>query len=151
MYDDPCFHFFALNVMVCTSDVQEAPRQFPPVTRCAKRYGWKKRKGLLQLCTALCFQSTGTKQYWYHQWSRLFNMVDTLGRPTIFFIRLQQILASKILSAQTTPIQALIMLKLLLKIQLWQTGSSSIDLKEFIKAYYVGVLGVKDYWMLFKW
>ena len=27
----------------------------------------------------------GTKQYWFHQRSRLIAMVDTLGLPTIFF------------------------------------------------------------------
>ena len=96
----------------------------------------------------------GTKQYWFRQQSRLLSMVDTLGLPTIFFTHsaadlqwpeLANLICPDNPGSRSSRTKAVI-----------ENPSISdwffyYRVVEFIKASYVGVLGVTDYWMRFEW
>ena len=96
----------------------------------------------------------GTKQYWYQQRSRLLSMVDTLGLPTIFFTHsaadlqwpeLARLICPEDPNSRSSRAKAVI------------DNPAKSDwffyyrVMEFIKAFYVGVLGATDYWMRFEW
>ena len=96
----------------------------------------------------------GTKQYWFRQRTRLISMVDTLGLPTIFFTHSAADLHWPELTQLTNPEygysrsnqnEALI------------ENPATSDwffyhrIEEFIKTFYVGILGATDYWLRFEW
>ena len=96
----------------------------------------------------------GTKQYWFRQRTRLISMVDTLGLPTIFFTHSAADLHWPELTKLTNP----------------DDGNSNSNrnealiknpaisdwffyhrIEEFIKAFYLDILGATDYWLRFEW
>lgn len=96
----------------------------------------------------------GTNQYWYKQRSRLISMVDDLGLPTVFFTH-------SAADGQWPELARLICPEN-------QDSSSSRSsavaenpaiadwffyhrICKFIEAFYVKVLGAKDYWFRFEW
>ena len=96
----------------------------------------------------------GTRQYWFKQRSRLIAMVDTLGLPTIFFTHsaadlqwpeLARLICPDDPDSSTSRSRAVI------------ENPAIADwffhhrIQKFIDAFYVGVLGVTDYWMRFEW
>ena len=96
----------------------------------------------------------GTKQYWQRQWSRLLSMVDTLGLPTIFFTHsaanlqwpeLARLICLDNPDSRTAQAKAVI------------ENPAVTDwffyhrVTEFIKVFYIAVLGATDYWLRFEW
>ena len=96
----------------------------------------------------------GTRQYWQRQRSRLLSMVDTLGLPTIFFTHsgadlqwpeLARLICPDNPDSRTARTKAVI------------ENPAVTDwffyhrVMQFIKAYYIGVLGATDYWLRFEW
>ena len=94
----------------------------------------------------------GTKQY--RQRSRLLSMVDTLGLPTIFFTHSAADLQWPELARLTCPDDPdsrASRTKAVIENPAVADWFFYERVVEFIKAYYVGVLGVTDYWMQFEW
>ena len=96
----------------------------------------------------------GTKQYWQRQRSRLLSMVDTLGLPTIFFTHsaadlqwpeLAQLISPDYPNSRSARANAVI------KNPALADWFFYYRVMEFIKAFYIGVLGVTDYWLRFEW
>ena len=96
----------------------------------------------------------GTKQYWFKQRSRLVSIVDTLGLPTIFFTHsaadlqwpeLAHLVCPEDPNSRSSRTKAVI------------ENPAVADwffyhrVLKFVDAFYVGVLGVMDYWMRFEW
>lgn len=95
-----------------------------------------------------------TKQYWYRQRSRLLSMVDTLGLPTIFFTHsaadmqwpeLAQLICPHNSNSRSSRTKAVIENPAITDWFFYHR------VQEFIKAYYVGILGATDYCMRFEW
>ena len=113
---------------------------------------WRQRIANRVLHYASSLRST--KQYWYQQRSRLLSMVDTLGLPTIFFTHsaanlqwpeLARLICPEDPNSRSSRVKAVI-----------ENPAKSdwffyYRVMEFIKAFYVGVLGATDYWMRFEW
>ena len=96
----------------------------------------------------------GTKQYWFRQRSRLLSMVDTLGLPTIFFTHSAADLQWPELARLTCPDDPdsrASRTKAIIENPAVADWFFYERVVEFIKAYYIGVLGVTDYWMRFEW
>ena len=96
----------------------------------------------------------GTKQYWQRQRSRLLSMVDTLGLLTIFFTHsaadlqwpeLAQLICPDNPDSRTARAKAVIENPALADWFFYHR------VMEFVKAYYIGVLGANDYWLRFEW
>ena len=167
MYDDsrfakhPRFRFFALNTEMRWRALQAGRvyvRQHPGDAQLSLdelrdmvgRQGEAFSNRVLHYASSL----RGTKQYWFRQRSRLLSMVDTLGLPTIFFTHSAADLQWPELARLTCPddpdsrasrTKAVIENPAIADWFFYQR------VVEFIKAYYVGVLGVTDYWMRFEW
>ena len=81
----------------------------------------------------------GTKQYWFRQRTRLISMVDTLG------LQLTQLTNPEYGYSRSNQNEALI------------ENTATSDwffyhrIEEFIKTFYVGILGATDYWLRFEW
>ena len=96
----------------------------------------------------------GTKQYWFRQRSRLLSTVDTLGLPTIFFTHSAADLQWPELAnliCPDNPGSRSSRTKAVVENPAISDWFFYYRVLEFIKAYYVGVLGVTDYWMRFEW
>ena len=165
LYDDgrfakhPRFRFFALNTEMRWRAIQAGRvyvRQHPgdahlsvdALRDMVGREGECFSNRVLHYAASL----RGTKQYWFRQRNQLMAMVDTLGLPTIFFTH----------SAADNHWPELARL-------ICPSGSdsraerSAADnpatadwffyhrIEMFIEAFYVGVLGAKDYWLRFEW
>ena len=96
----------------------------------------------------------GTKQYWFKQRNRLISMVDTLGLPTIFFTHsaadlqwpeLARLICPEDAESRSGRTTAVI------KNPAVADWFFSHRIQKFVDAFYVGVLGVTDYWMRFEW
>ena len=96
----------------------------------------------------------GTNQYWFKQRSRLVSMVDTLSLPTVFFTHSaadsqwpelarficpdnQHCSSSRSIAVSENPAVA--------------DWFFYHRISKFIDAFYVGILGAKDYWFRFEW
>ena len=96
----------------------------------------------------------GTKQYWYRQRSRLLATVDTLGLPTIFSTHIAADLKWPELARLICPEDAnsrSSRAKAVIENPAKSDWFFYYRVMEFIKVFYVGVLGVTDYWMRFEW
>ena len=167
MYDDgrfakhPRFCFFALNTEMRWRALQtgrvyvkqhpgDAQLSLDELRDMVGREGESFSNRVLHYAASL----RGTKQYWFRQRSRLLSMVDTLGLPTIFFTHraadlqwpeLANLICPDNPGSRSSRTKAVI-----------ENPSISdwffyYRVVEFIKAYYVGVLGVTDYGMRFEW
>ena len=96
----------------------------------------------------------GTKQYWKRQRSRLLSMVDTLGLPTIFFTHsaadlqwpeLARLICPDNPDSRTARAKGVIENPALADWFFYH------QVMEFLKAFYVGILGATDYWLRFEW
>ena len=96
----------------------------------------------------------GTKQYWFKQRNRLISMVDTLGLPTIFFTHsaadlqwpeLTRLICPEDAESRSGRTTAVI------ENPAVADWFFSHRIQKFVDAFYVGVLGVTDYWMRFEW
>ena len=96
----------------------------------------------------------GTRQYWFQQRCRLISMVETLGLPTIFFTHsaadlqwpeLARLMCPQDPESSRSRSHALIENPALADWFFYER------IQQFIKAFYVDVLGVTDYWMRFEW
>ena len=167
MYDDcrfskhPRFRFFALNTEMRWRALQTGRvyiRQHPGDAQLSLdelrdmvgRQGEAFSSRVMHYAASL----RGTKQYWFRQRSRLISMVDTLGLPTIFFTHsaadlqwpeLARLICPEDPDSRSNRTEAVI------------TNPAVADwffyhrVLKFIDAFYVGVLGVTDYWMRFEW
>ncbi len=96
----------------------------------------------------------GTRQYWFHQRSRLISMVDTLGLPTIFFTH-------SAADTQWPELARLICLDNPYSSACRNTALFNNPaiadwfchqrITRYIDTFYVGVLGATDYWVRFEW
>ena len=105
---------------------------------------------VLHYASSLC----GTKQYWQRQRSRLLSVVDTLGLPTILFTHsaanlqwpeLAQLICPDNPDSRTARAKAVIENPALADWFFYHRVT------EFLKAFYIGVLGATDYWLRFEW
>ena len=166
-YDDgrfakhPRFRFFALNTEMRHRALQTGRvyiRQHPGDGRLSldELRDMVGRQGEAFSSRVLHYASSlrGTKQYWQRQRSRLLSMVDTLGLPTIFFTHsaadlhwpeLTQLICPGNPDSRTAHTKAVIENPALTD---WFFYHRII---EFIKAFYIGVLGATDYWLRFEW
>ena len=96
----------------------------------------------------------GTRQYWFKQRSRLISMVDTLGLPTIFFTHsaadcqwpeLARLVCPQNPDSNSSRTSAVSENPALADWFFYERIS------KFVDAYYVGILGAKDYWYRFEW
>ena len=96
----------------------------------------------------------GTKQYWFRQRSRLVSVVDTLGLPTIFFTHraadlqwpeLAQLICLEDPESRSSRTKAVI------KNPAIADWLFSHRVQKFGDTFYIGILGVTDYWMRFEW
>ena len=164
MYDDsrfakhPRFRFFALNMEMRWCALQTGRvyvKQHPGDAQLSldELRDMVGRQGEAFSNRVLHYASTlrGTKQYWYRQHSGLLSMVDTLGLPTIFFTHsaadlqwpeLANVICPDDHNSRSSRTKAVIENLAV---------SDCYRVLEFIKAYYVRVLGVTDYWMWFEW
>ena len=167
MYDDsrfakhPRFRFFALNTEMRWRALQTGQvyvRQHPGDAQLSLdelrdmvgRQGEAFSNRVLHYASSL----RGTKQYWFRQRSRLLSMVDTLGLPTIFFTHSAADLQWPELARLTCPDDPdsrASRTKAVIENPAIADWFFYERVVEFIKAYYVGVLGVTDYWMRFEW
>ena len=167
MYEDsrfanhPRFRFFALNTEMRWRALQtgrvyvkqhpgDAQLSLDELRDMVGRQGEAFSNRVLHYASSL----RGTKQYWYQQRSRLLSMVDTLGLPTIFFTHsaadlqwpeLARLICPEHPNSRSSRAKAVI-----------ENPAKSdwffyYRVMEFIKAFYVGVLGATDYWMRFEW
>ena len=167
MYDDsrfakhPRFRFFALNTEMRWRALQTGHvyvRQHPGDAQLSLdelrdmvgRGGEAFSNRVLHYASSL----RGTKQYWFRRCSRLLSMVDTLGLPTTFFTHgaadlqwpeLARLICPEGLESRSSCTRAVI------KNPAIADWFFYYRVQEFIKAYYVGVLGVTDCWMRFEW
>ena len=167
MYDDsrfakhPRFRFFALNTEMRWRALQTGRvyvRQHPGDAQLSLdelrdmvgRQGEAFSNRVLHYASSL----RGTKQYWFRQRSRLLSMVDTLGLPTIFFTHSAADLQWPELARLTCPDDPdsrASRTKAVIENPAVADWFFYERVMEFIKAYYVGILGVTDYWMRFEW
>ena len=167
MYDDsrfakhPRFRFFALNTEMRWHALQtgrvyvkqhpsDAQLSLDELRDMVGRQGEAFSNRVLHYASSL----RGTKQYWFRQRSRLLSMVDTLGLPTIFFTHsaadlqwpeLAHLICPEEPESRSSRTKAVIENPAIADWFFYHR------VQEFIKAYYVGVLGVTDYWMRFEW
>ena len=167
MYDDsrfakhPRFRFFALNTEMRWRALQTGQvyvKQHPGDAQLSldELRGMVGRQGEAFSNRVLHYASSlrGTKQYWYRQHSRLLSMVDTLGLPTIFFTHSAADLQWPELAnliCPDDPDSRSSHAKAVIENPAISDWFFYYRVQEFIKAYYVGVLGVTDYWMRFEW
>ena len=167
MYDDsrfakhPRFRFFALNTEMRWRALQTGRvyvRQHPGDAQLSldELRDMVGRQGEAFSNRVLHYASSlhGTKQYWFRQRSRLLSMVDTLGLPTIFFTHSAADLQWPELARLTCPDDPdsrASRTKAVIENPAVADWFFYERVVEFIKAYYVGVLGVTDYWMRFEW
>ena len=166
-YDDgrfarhPRFRFFALNTEMCHRALQagrvyvkqhpgEGQLSLDELRDMVGRQGEAFSSRVLHYASSL----RGTKQYWQRQRSRLLSMVDTLGLPTIFFTHsaadlqwpeLAKLICPDNPDSRTARAKAVIANPALADWFFYHR------VMEFIKAFYVGVLGATDYWLRFEW
>ena len=166
-YDDgrfaqhPRFRFFALNTEMRHRALQTGRvyvRQHPgdgqlsldELRDMVGRQGEAFSSRVLHYASSL----RGTRQYWQRQRSRLLSMVDTLGLPTIFFTHsagdlqwpeMAQLICPDNPDSRTARTKAVIENPALADWFFYHR------VMEFVKAYYIGVLGVSDYWLRFEW
>ena len=166
-YDDgrfarhPRFRFFALNTEMRHRAIQTGRvyvRQHPgdgqlsldELRDMVGRQGEAFSSRVLHYASSL----RGTKQYWQRQQSRLLSMVDTLGLPTIFFTHsaadlqwpeLAQLICPDNPDSRTARTKAVIENPALADWFFYHR------VMEFLRAFYVGVLGATDYWLRFEW
>ena len=93
----------------------------------------------------------GTKQYWQRQRSRLRSMVDTLGLPTIFFTHSTADPELARLICPDNPDSRTVHPKAVIENPALADWFFYHRIMEFVKAFYIGVLGVRDYWLRFEW
>ena len=166
-YDDgrfawhPRFRFFALNTEMRHRALQAGRvyvRQHPGDGQLSLDELWDMvgRQGEAFSSRVLHYASSlrGTKQYWQRQRSRLLSMVDTLGLPTIFFTHsaadlqwpeLAQLICPDNPDSRTAHTKAVIENPALADWFFYHR------LMEFVKIFYLGVLGATDYWLRFEW
>lgn len=163
MYDDgrfsrhPRFSFFALNtemrqLALHTGQVyvKKHPLTLDELRDIVGREGEMFSNRVLHYAASLHY----TKQYWIRQRSRLISTVDTLGLPTIFFTHsaadlqwpeLAHLVCPEDPDSRSSRTRAII------------ENPATTDwffyhrVLKFNDAFYVGVLGVTDYWMRFEW
>ena len=163
MYDDsrfakhPRFRFFALNTemrwralqtgrVYVTQHPGDAQLSLDELRDMVGRQGEAFSNRVLHYASNL----RGTKQYWYRQRSRLLSVVDTLGLPTIFFTHSAADLQWPELAnliCPDDPDSRSSQAKAVIENPAISDWFFYYRVQEFIKAYYVGVLGVTDYWM----
>ena len=166
-YDDgrfsqhPRFRFFALNTEMRHRALQSGRvyvRQHPSDAQLSldELQDMVGRQGEAFSSRVLHYASSlrGTKQYWQRQRSRLLSMVDTLGLPTVFFTHsaadlqwpeLARLICPDNPDSRTARTKAVIENPALADWFFYHR------IMEFVKAFYVGVLGVSDYWLRFEW
>ena len=163
MYEDSCFaihprfRFFALNTEMRWRALQigrvygrqhhgDAQLSLDELRDMVGRQGEAFSNRVVHYASSL----RGTKQYWYRQRSRLLAMVDTLRLPTIFFTHsaadlqwpeLARLICPEDPNSRSSRAKAVI-----------ENPARSdwffyYRVMEFIKAFYVGVLGATDYWL----
>ena len=166
-YDDgrfarhPRFRFFALNTEMRHRALQTGRvyvRQHPgdgqlsldELRDMVGRQGEAFSSRVLHYASSL----RGTKQYWQRQRSRLLSMVDTLGLPTVFFTHsaadlqwpeLARLICPDNPDSRTARAKAVIENPALADWFFYHR------VMEFVKVFYVGVLGATDYWLRFEW
>ena len=168
MYDDgrfakhPRFRFFALNTEMRWRAIQAGRvyvRQHPgdahlsvdALRDMVGREGETFSNRVLRYASSL----RGTKQYWFRQRNQLMAMVDTLGLPTLFFTHsaadhhwpeLARVICSDADSHSRSARSSAVV-----------ESPAIADwfffhrIQMFIDAFYVGVLGARDYWLRFEW
>ena len=166
MYDDsrfakhPRFRFFALNTEMRWRALQtgrvyvkqhpgDAQLSLDELRDMVGRQGEAFSNCVLHYASSL----RGTKQHWYCQRSQLLSMVDTLGLPTIFFTHSAADLQWPELAnlvCPDNPDSRSSRAKAVIENPAISDWFFYYRVQEFIKAYYVGVLGT-DYWMRFEW
>ena len=167
MYEDsrfaihPRFRFFALNTEMRWRALQtgrvyvkqhpgDAQLSLDELRDMVGRQGEAFSSRVLHYASSL----RGTKQYWYRQRSRLLAMVDTLGLPTIFFTHSAADLQWPELAClicPEDPNSRSNRAKALIENPARSDWFFYYRVMEFIKAFYVEVLGATDYWMRFEW
>ena len=154
----PRFRFFALNTEMRHRALQTGRvyiRQHPGDAQLSldELRDMVGRQGEAFSNRVLHFASSlrGTKQYWQRQRSRLLSMVDTLGLPTIFFTHsaadlqwpeLAQLICPDNPDSRTARAKAVIENPALADWFFYHR------VMEFIKAFYLGVLGATDYYSI---
>ena len=97
----------------------------------------------------------GTKHYWFRQRSRLLAMVDTLGLPTVFFTHsaadLQWPELARLICTEEEASSKSSRQKAVNQNPAISDWLFYHRVLEFVKTYYVGILGVTDYWLRFEW
>jgi hypothetical protein len=167
MYDDcrfskhPRFRFFALNTEMRWRALQTGRvyiRQHPGDAQLSLdelrdmvgRQGEAFSNRVMHYAASL----RGTKQYWFRQRSRLISMVDTLGLPTIFFTHsaadLQWPELARLICPED-PHSSSSRTKAVIENPAVANWFFYHRVLKFIDAFYVGVLGITDYWMRFEW
>ena len=166
-YDDgrfaqhPRFRFFALNTEMQHRALQTSRvyiRQHPGDAQLSLdelrdmvgRQGEAFSNRVLHYASSL----RGTKQHWQCQRSRLLSMVDTLGLPTIFFTHSAADLQWPELARLICPDNAdsrAAHAKAVIENPALADWFFYHRVMEFIKAFYVRVLGTTDYWLRFEW
>ena len=160
-YDDgrfsqhPRFRFLALNTEMRHFASRMSESMFAntqvmhscPWMNCGT---WQEDKGssrVLHYASSL----RGTKEYWQRQRSCVLSMVDTLGLPTIFFTHsapdlqwpeLARLICPDNPDSRTARAKAVIENPAL---------ADWFFYHRIMEAFYVGVLGVSDYWLRFEW
>ena len=96
----------------------------------------------------------GTRQYWFKQRSRLIAMVDTLGLPTVFFTHsaadLQWPELARLI-CPNDPDSSASRSRAVIENPAIADWFFHHRIHKFLEAFYIGVLGVTDYWMRFEW
>ena len=166
-YDDgrfaehPRFRFFALNTEMRHRALQTGRvyvRQHPGDAQLSldELRDMVGRQGEAFSTRVLHYASSlrGTKQYWQRQRSRLLSMVDTLGLPTVFFTHsaadlqwpeLARLICPDNPDSRTARTKAVIENPALADWFFYHR------VMQFVKAFYIGVLGATDYWLRFEW
>ena len=96
----------------------------------------------------------GTRPYWMKQRSCLIAMVDTLGLPTVFFTHsaadFQWPELSKLI-CQESPEDASARRRAVIDNPAVADWFFYERLQQFLKCFYLDILGAKDYWLRFEW
>ena len=96
----------------------------------------------------------GTSPYWFKQRSRLIAMIDTLGLPTVFFTHsaadLQWPELGKLLCPDD-PTNRRKRKQALVENPALADWFFYVRIQQYMKYYYVDILGACDYWLRFEW
>ena len=156
----PRFRYFALNTemrwralqtgrIYVKQNVNDAQLSVQELKDMIGTEGTSLANRVLHFATSL----RGTRQYWMRQRTRLTAMVDTLGMPTVFFTHsaadiqwpeLAELICSN-RNDKKSRSDAVIENPAIAD---WFFYERVI---QFMKYFYKGILGVKDYWLRFEW